>query len=152
MFWPLKSADKAIYRIVPCKCPSLSKGQPHNFDSYVVCEVLHVIAHHAKFLCGDSKVHSLSSCRLFRWVSGATTSGSKVYTHWSLPRPQRSSLVVWNSHAASDEGCEAMATRVWVGLFSTRIQFSLLPRWPSLPKKGSTGEATMRVNSVVPVS
>ena len=61
-FWPLKVADKTIYRIVLCKCPFLSKGPPPNFDSYVVCEVLHVTAHHAKFLCGDLKVHSLTKC------------------------------------------------------------------------------------------
>ena len=47
-----------------------SKAPPPNFDSSVVCEVLRVTVHHAKFLHGDSKVHSLSSHRLFRWVSG----------------------------------------------------------------------------------
>ena len=43
------------HRIVPEQEPTSS----------VVCEILDVIAHHAKFLRGDSKVHSLSSRRLF---------------------------------------------------------------------------------------
>ena len=32
------------------------------------------------------------------------------------------------------------------------ITLHILPRWPHLPKKGSTGEGTMQVNSVAPVS
>ena len=47
---------------------------------------------------------------------------------------------------------EALATRLQVGPFSSRIQLSLLSRWPRLPKKGSTGKGTTRVNSVAPVS
>ena len=35
------------YCIVPCTHPSLSKGPLPNFDSSVVCEVLHVTTHHA---------------------------------------------------------------------------------------------------------
>ena len=55
-----------IYRIVPCKRTPPSNGPHPNFDSSVVCEVLRVTAHHAKLLRGDSKLHSLSSSRLFR--------------------------------------------------------------------------------------
>ena len=62
----------------PVQVPIPEQGPTPNFDSSVVCEVLCVTGHHAKFLRGDSKLHSLSSRRLFRWVSGATTSGSKV--------------------------------------------------------------------------
>ena len=48
----------------------LSSASTHpraNFDSSVVCEVLRVTAHHEKFLRSDSKLHSVSSSRLFRW-------------------------------------------------------------------------------------
>ena len=45
----------------------LSSASTHpraNFDSSVVCEVLRVTAHHEK---KNSKLHSVSSSRLFRW-------------------------------------------------------------------------------------
>ena len=56
------------------------------------------------------------------------------------------------ARTASDERCEALSTRLRDGPCSSRIQLSLFPRWPRLPKKGSTGEGTTRVNSVAPVS
>ena len=38
-----------------CKRPSPSKGPRSNFDISVVCDVLHVTTHHAKFLHGGSQ-------------------------------------------------------------------------------------------------
>ena len=59
---------------------------------------------------------------------------------------------VRNLRTASDKCCEALATRLHVAPFSSRIQPSLLPRWPHLAKKKSTDEATTWINSVAPVS
>ena len=56
------------------------------------------------------------------------------------------------TRTASEKCCKAMATRFRVGPFSSRIQLSPLPCRPRLPNKGSMGEATMRVNSLAPVS
>ena len=75
--------DGYRYRIVLDKLPSPSKGPPPNFDSSVVCEVLRVTTHHAKFLDGDSKVHSLSSHRLFWWVSGVPLHLVAKFAHTS---------------------------------------------------------------------
>ena len=46
------SYEDWIFRIVPGKCP------PPNFDSFVVFEVLHVTALHAKSWCNESKGRS----------------------------------------------------------------------------------------------
>ena len=43
------------YCSVPGKRPSLRNGPPPNFDSSMVCDVLRVTAHYAKFLLGDSE-------------------------------------------------------------------------------------------------
>ena len=138
-----------MYRIVPCKHPSPSKGPPPNFDSCVVYEVLRVTTHHAKFLRGDSKVHSLSSRRLFRWFQAplhpAAHTGRSLVR--SVLRLQYEICILQATNAG-----KAMATRLCIGPFSSRVQLCLLPRWPLLPKKGSAGEAMTRVNSVAPVS
>ena len=97
-----------MYRIVPIP----------NFDSSVVCEVLRITAHHAKFLRGDLKVHSLSSCRCFRHHYNRQQ-GLHTLVIASL-------LAVRNLHTAIDERCKVMVTRLRVGPFSTRIQLSLL--------------------------
>ena len=55
-------SGKCLYRIVLCKCPSPSKGPPPNFDSSVVCEVLHVTTHHVRLVHDDLKVHSHVDC------------------------------------------------------------------------------------------
>ena len=50
-------------------------------------------------------------------------SGSKVCTHRSKPRPQRPSLAVQNLRITSNEHCEALATRLRVGLFLAGYSF-----------------------------
>ena len=134
----------SIYRIVPGKRPSPRKGPPPNFDSSVVCEVLRVTAHHAIFLRGDSKG---SQFELTQTVS--INFRRHCIRQQGLQTPVVASFAAFFAcstkfaRTASDERCEAL---------STRLQLSLLPRWPRLPKKGSTGEGTTRDNSVAPVS
>ena len=53
-----------IYRIVPGKHPSSCKRPLFDFDSLVIFQGPPCTAYHAKFLCGDSKVHSLNSHKL----------------------------------------------------------------------------------------
>ena len=58
--------ESVYYPIVPSKCPPPNKHPPPSFDSFVFFflfffEVLHVTAHHAKFLHSESKLCQLSS-------------------------------------------------------------------------------------------
>ena len=68
---PIRGAPYVCILVYVCTIlsratPIPEQGPTPNFDSSVVYEVVRVIAHHAKFLHGHSKVHSLSSRRLFR--------------------------------------------------------------------------------------
>ena len=112
----------------------------------MVSEVLCVTAQAAKFLLESSQFLAHIDC-FDEFQVPLHLAARFVHTG-----PQCSSLAVRNLRTANDERCEALATRLRVGLFSSRIQLSLLPHWPHLAKKGSTVEATTRVNSVAPVS
>ena len=122
------------YCIVPCKCPSPSKGPSSNFDSFVVCEVLSVTVHHAKFLRGDSKVQLeltytvLLSFRChYIWQQGLHTlvvalsaaffTCSTKFTHCKQRTPQ-------------GHGNETLGWYIPLTGYSF-----LLPCWPCLPKK-----------------
>ena len=76
--------DGYRYRIVLDKLPSPSKDPPPNFDSSVVCEVLRVTTHRAKFLDGDSKVHGLSSRKLAYCKRRMLWSDDKKTSGWSV--------------------------------------------------------------------
>ena len=118
----------------PVQAPIPKQGPNPNFDSSVVCEVLRVTAHHAKFLRGDSKVHSLSVDCFNEFQAPLHPAAMFAHTGRNLVRSVL--RLQYEIRVLQAKGrCKAMATRLRVGPFSSRIQRSLLPPWPRLPNK-----------------
>ena len=130
------------YCIVLGKFPYPHKCPPPNFDSFVVFEVLCVVAHHPCIV--NPKVSPLSSyscnCSDALWAPQYHTFRGII--HSVLPLQHKIHVL-----QATTECCGNLATSyIWIGPCCTTLQLSPRSGWP----QQSTDEVTMQVDMVPP--